>query len=94
MLCCLIRETNKQVMATIQDKAKAFIATKLNVNESEVTPEKHLFNDLGADSLDVVELLMILEREFNVKFSENDTANVKTVGDLYDMIEKYQKKTK
>lgn len=81
-------------MATIQDKARAFIATKLNVNESEVTPEKHLFNDLGADSLDVVELLMILEREFNVKFSENDTANVKTVGDLYAMIEKYQKKTK
>jgi acyl carrier protein len=76
-------------MATIQDKAKAFIATKLNVSEREITPEKNLFNDLGADSLDVVELLMILEHEFNVKFSEDDTANVKTVGDLYDMIEKY-----
>ena len=48
-------------MATIQDKAKAFIATKLNVSEREITPEKNLFNDLGADSLDVVELLMILE---------------------------------
>ncbi len=81
-------------MATIQDKVKAFIATKLNVSEREITPEKNLFNDLGADSLDVVELLMILEHEFNVKFSEDDTANVKTVGDLYDMIEKYQKKTK
>ena len=81
-------------MATIQDKVKAFIATKLNVSEREITPEKNLFNDLGADSLDVVELLMILEREFNVKLSEDDTANVKTVGDLYDMIEKYQKKTK
>ena len=81
-------------MATIQDKAKAFIATKLNVSEREITPEKNLFNDLGADSLDVVELLMILEHEFNMKFSEDDTANVKTVGDLYDMIEKYQKKTK
>ena len=78
-------------MATIQDKARAFIATKLNVNESEVTPEKHLFNDLGADSLDVVELLMILEREFNIKLSENDTANVKTVGDLFQLIEKYTK---
>jgi acyl carrier protein len=76
-------------MATIQDKVKAFIATKLNVSEREITPEKNLFNDLGADSLDVVELLMILEREFNVKLSEDDTANVKTVGDLYDMIEKY-----
>ena len=81
-------------MATIQDKVKAFIATKLNVSEREITPEKNLFNDLGADSLDVVELLMILEREFNVKLSEDDTANVKTVGDLYNMIEKYQKKTK
>ena len=81
-------------MATIQDKAKAFIATKLNVSEREITPEKNLFNDLGADSLDVVELLMILEREFNVKLSEDDTANVKTVGDLYAMIEKYIQKTK
>ena len=80
-------------MATIQDKARAFIATKLNVSESEVTPEKHLFNDLVADSLDVVELLMILEREFNVKFSEDDTTKVKTVGDLYAMIEKYTKKS-
>ena len=76
-------------MATIQDKARAFIATKLNVNESEVTPEKHLFNDLGADSLDVVELLVLLEREFNVKFSEDDTSKVRTVGDIYNMIEKY-----
>ena len=81
-------------MATIQDKTRALIAQKLSLDESEITPEKSLNNDLGADSLDVVELLMILEREFNVKFSENDTANVKTVGDLYAMIEKYQKKTK
>ncbi len=79
-------------MASIQDKTRAFIATKLNISESEITPEKHLFNDLGADSLDFVELSMILEREFNIKFSEDDTANVKTVGDLYAMIEKYTKR--
>ena len=79
-------------MATIQDKVKAFIATKLNVSEREITPEKNLFNDLGADSLDVVELLMILEREFNVKFSEDEMANAKTVGDLFELIEKYTKK--
>jgi acyl carrier protein len=81
-------------MATIQDKTRAFIATKLNISESEITPEKHLFNDLGADSLDFVELSMILEREFNIKFSENDTAKVKTVSDLYKLIEKYTRKTK
>jgi acyl carrier protein len=78
-------------MATIQDKARAFIATKLNVSESEITPEKNLFNDLGADSLDVVELFMILEREFNVKFSEEELVNVKTIGDVYALIEKHKK---
>ena len=81
-------------MATIQDKTKALIATKLNLNESEITPEKSLFNDLGADSLDFVELSMMLEHEFNVKFTEDETANIKTVGDLYELIERYTKKTK
>ncbi|MCR5658215.1 MAG: acyl carrier protein [Bacteroidales bacterium] len=76
-------------MATIQDKTRALIALKLKLDEDEITPEKHLFNDLGADSLDVVELLVLLESEFNAKFSEDDTANVKTVGELYQLIEKY-----
>ena len=79
-------------MATIQDKARALIASKMKLEEKEITPEKHLFNDLGADSLDFVELSMMLESEFNVKFSEDDMANVKTVGDLYELIEKYTKK--
>ena len=79
-------------MATIQDKTRALIASKMKLDESEITPEKHLFNDLGADSLDFVELSMLLEREFNIKFSDDDTANVKTVGDLYAMIEKYTKR--
>jgi acyl carrier protein len=78
-------------MATIQDKTKALVSSKLKVAESEITEDKSLFNDLGADSLDFVELSMLLEREFNVKFTEADTANVKTVGDLYQMMEKYTK---
>ena len=81
-------------MATIQDKTRALISSALKISEAEITEDKQFFNDLGADSLDFVELCVTLEREFNVKFSENDTANVKTVGDLYAMIEKYQKKTK
>ena len=78
-------------MATIQDKTRALISSKMKINESEITEDKHLFNDLGADSLDFVELSMLLEREFNVKFTENDTAKVKTVGDLYELIEHYAK---
>ena len=76
-------------MATIQDKTRALISSKMKISESEITEEKHFFNDLGADSLDFVELCVTLEREFNVKFSEEDTAKVKTVGDVYALIEKY-----
>ena len=78
-------------MSRIQDKARALIASKMKLDESEITPEKSIFNDLGADSLDFVELSMLLEREFNMKFTEDDTAKVKTVGDLYELIEQYAK---
>ena len=79
-------------MATIQDKTRALISSKLKVSESEVTEDKNLFNDLGADSLDLVELLMNLEREFNVRFQEDETGKINTVGDVYHLIEKYTKK--
>ena len=74
-------------MATIQDKVRSIIASKLGLDESEITPEKNLSNDLGADSLDVVELSMDLEREFNLKFEDSDTEKIQTVADLYKLIE-------
>ncbi len=76
-------------MASIQDKTRALIAQKLSVSVSEITPEKNLANDLGADSLDIVEISMLLEREFNVKFGENETEKIHTVGDVYQLIEHY-----
>ena len=74
-------------MATTQDKVKSIIASKLGIDESEITPEKSLVNDLGADSLDVVELSMELEREFNLKFEDSDTEKIQSVEDLYKLIE-------
>ena len=79
-------------MATIQDKIRSIIASKLGLDESEITPEKNLSNDLGADSLDVVELSMDLEREFNLKFEDADTEKIETVADLYKLIEEYVNK--
>jgi len=79
-------------MATLQDKIKSIIASKLGIDESEITPDKNLTNDLGADSLDVVELSMELEREFNLKFEDNDTEKIQTVEDLYKLIEEYTSK--
>ena len=81
-------------MATIQDKTRALISSALKISEGEITKDKQFFNDLGADSLDFVELCVTLEREFNVKFSEEETAKVKTVGDLYELIEKHVKNHK
>lgn len=79
-------------MATIQDKIKSIIASKLGIDEAEITPDKNLSNDLGADSLDVVELSMELEREFNLKFEDTDTEKIQTVEDLYKLIEEYTTK--
>ncbi|MBR3710959.1 MAG: acyl carrier protein [Bacteroidales bacterium] len=79
-------------MATLQDKIRSIIASKLGLDESEITPEKNLSNDLGADSLDVVELSMDLEREFNLKFEDADTEKIQTVADLYKLIEEYTSK--
>lgn len=79
-------------MATIQDKIKSIIASKLGIEEAEITPDKNLSNDLGADSLDVVELSMDLEREFNLKFEDTDTEKIQTVEDLYKLIEEYTTK--
>ena len=79
-------------MATLQDKIRSIIASKLGLDESEITPEKNLSNDLGADSSDVVELSMDLEREFNLKFEDADTEKIQTVEDLYKLIEEYVNK--
>jgi acyl carrier protein len=79
-------------MATLQDKIRSIIASKLGLDEDEITPDKNLTNDLGADSLDVVELSMEIEREFNLKFEDSDTEKIQTVEDLYKLIEEYTSK--
>ena len=79
-------------MATIQDRVRSIVASKLGITEEEITPEKNLTNDLGADSLDVVELSMELEREFNLKFEDTDTEKIQTVDDLCKLIEEYNSK--
>lgn len=79
-------------MATIQDRIRSIVASKLGITEDEITPDKNLTNDLGADSLDVVELSMELEREFNLKFEDTDTEKIQTVEDLYKLIEEYTTK--
>ncbi|WP_297519575.1 acyl carrier protein [uncultured Clostridium sp.] len=69
------------------DKVKEIIADKLSVDESSVTMESTFVDDLGADSLDVVELIMSLEEELEMEIPDEDAANFATVGDVVKYIE-------
>ena len=73
-------------MATI-DKVKELLAEQLNKPVEEITEEKEVVKDLGADSLDMVEMLMTLEEEFGITVPEEDAVNIKTVGDIIKLIE-------
>jgi acyl carrier protein len=79
-------------MADVAAKVKAIIVDKLGVDESEVVPNATFTNDLGADSLDTVELIMEFEKEFGVSIPDEDTEKIVTVGDAISYIEKSSSK--
>lgn len=70
------------------EKIRSIIVEQLGVDESEVTPEAHFIDDLGADSLDTVELVMALEEEFGIEISDEDAEKIQTVGDVMKFIDK------
>jgi acyl carrier protein len=74
-------------MSEIAAKVKAIIVDKLGVDESEVTPEASFTNDLGADSLDTVELIMEFEKEFNMAIPDEQAEKIGTVGEAIAYIE-------
>ncbi|MCQ2140571.1 MAG: acyl carrier protein [Bacteroidales bacterium] len=71
----------------IVNKVKAIIADKLAVSESEITETANFTNDLGADSLDTVELLMEFERVFGIKIPDEETSGIATVKDAIDKVQ-------
>ena len=73
-------------MSDITTRVKAIIVDKLGVDESEVTPEASFTNDLGADSLDTVELIMEFEKEFNIGIPDDQAEKIGTVGDAISYI--------
>lgn len=74
-------------MSEIQERVSAIIVDKLGVSESQITPEATFAQDLGADSLDTVELIMELEKEFDINIPDADTEKIQTVGDAIAFIE-------
>ncbi len=77
-------------MSEIADRVKAIIVDKLTVEENEVTPTAEFSKDLGADSLDTVELIMEFEKEFGITIPDEDAEKITTVGDAIAYIENHQ----
>ena len=70
----------------LEDKVKEIIVDQLGVDADEVTPEASFIDDLGADSLDTVELVMALEEEFSMEIPDEEAEKIKTVGDAIEYI--------
>ena len=77
-------------MSDIEKRVKEIIVDKLTVDDNEVTPTAEFSKDLGADSLDTVELIMEFEKEFDLEIPDEDAQNIKTVKDAVDYIESHK----
>ena len=76
---------------TVEAKVKSIIAEQLGVGEDEIKAESAFIEDLGADSLDIVELVMAMEEEFEVEIPDEEAENIKTVGDAINYVNTHKK---
>jgi acyl carrier protein len=79
---------------TTEEKVKQIISEQLGIEESEITPNSSFADDLGADSLDQVELVMALEEAFELEISDEDAEKIRTVRDVLEYVEKHAKVSK
>ena len=76
----------------IEKEVYDLVVDRLGVRRNEIAPEKDLVNDLGADSLDSVELIMAIEQAFDITIPDSDTENIKTIGDILKYLNNYNEK--
>ena len=76
--------------SSVEARVKQIVCEQLGVGEDEVTPEASFIEDLGADSLDIVELVMALEEEYEMEISDEDAEKIKTVQDVISYIESHR----
>jgi acyl carrier protein len=76
--------------SSVESRVKEIICEQLGVSEEEVTPGASFIEDLGADSLDIVELVMALEEEYEMEISDEDAEKIKTVQDVINYIESHK----
>ena len=76
--------------SAVETKVREIVAEQLGVSQEEVTPEASFIEDLGADSLDIVELVMALEEEYDMEISDEETEKIRTVQDVVNYIESHR----
>ncbi len=76
-------------MATVLERVRGIVTDRLDVEDSQVVPEAEFIGDLNADSLDLVEVIMAIEQEFNLEIEDDDAENIRTVGDAVNYIEEH-----
>ena len=79
-----------EAVASIEERVKKIVCEQLNVSEDKVTPETSFINDLGADSLDMVELVMHFEEDFEMQIPDEEAEKIQTVGDAIEYIKAKQ----
>jgi acyl carrier protein len=90
-LIVLLAAVGRRILvATVSERVIDIVATQLGVSKDQITPETHFVNDLGADSLDQVELVMELEEEFDINIPDDAAEKIQTVGQAIEYIEKTQ----
>jgi acyl carrier protein len=75
---------------TIEARVRSIIADQLGVSEEEIRPDSNFIEDLGADSLDIVELIMAMEEEFETEIPDEEAENIRTVGDAVGFVTAHQ----